>query len=81
MHVCRCKFEHPWDKLPVVHFNGMGLPLRQGKHLATCTTSGCQVILATHAMASASLASLLVFLALHVQTMHIQTGTNRLRLQ
>lgn len=29
--VCRCKFEHPWDKLPVVQFNSMGLPLRQGK--------------------------------------------------
>lgn len=31
LHVCRCKFEHPWDKLPIVQFNSMGLPLRQGK--------------------------------------------------
>ncbi|DBA77326.1 TPA: hypothetical protein ACH3X2_000847 [Trebouxia sp. C0005] len=27
----KCKFEHPWDKLPIVRFNSMGLPLRQGQ--------------------------------------------------
>ena len=46
--MCRCKFEHPWDKLPVVRFNSMGLPLRQGQPLAPCSSLTLALLLAAH---------------------------------